>query len=51
MRSIFGISKKWYSKTVSKIDILIGESKETIQKLNDQYVSPSGATSSETNEG
>jgi hypothetical protein len=43
MRSLFGIGKSWYTKTVTKIDTLIGESKETIQKLNDQFVSPSGA--------
>jgi len=43
MRSLFGIGKRWYTKTISKIDTLIGESKETIQKLNDQFVSPSGA--------
>ena len=44
MRSVFGVGKRWYDKSISKIDTLIGESKETIQKLNDQFVSPSGAT-------
>jgi len=50
MRSLFGIGKRWYTKTISKIDTLIGESKETIQKLNDQFVSPSGAIKPERGE-
>jgi hypothetical protein len=42
MRSLFGLGSKWYSKAILRIDTLIGESKLTIQALNDQYVSPSG---------
>jgi len=42
MRSLFGFGKKWQQKTIEKIDRLIARSKESIQKLNDQYVSPSG---------
>jgi hypothetical protein len=50
-RSIFGIGKRWYNNTIKKIDILIGKSKETIQKLNDQFVSPSGVNKQESNQG
>jgi len=41
-RSLFGFGKKWHHNTVEQIDRLIAKSKESIQKLNDQYVSPSG---------
>jgi GTPase Era involved in 16S rRNA processing len=51
IRSIFGIGKKWYSNTINKIDNLIGKSKVTIQKLNDQFVSPSGAIEKNSTQG
>jgi hypothetical protein len=51
MRSLFGIGKRWYINTINNIDNLIGKSKETIQKLNDQFVSPSGAIKQESNQG
>jgi GTPase Era involved in 16S rRNA processing len=51
IRSLFGIGKKWYSNTINRIDNLIGKSKLTIQKLNDQFVSPSGAMKQESNQG
>jgi hypothetical protein len=41
-RSLFGFGKKWQQHTIERIDRLIAKSKESIQKLNDQYVSPSG---------
>jgi len=41
-RSLFGFGKKWHHNTIEQIDKLIAKSKESIQKLNDQYVSPSG---------
>jgi ribosome biogenesis GTPase A len=44
-RSIFGFSgRNWHSGAKSKLDTLMTQSREAIQRLNDQFVSPSGDT-------
>jgi len=48
-RSIFGFGgRNWHKGTKSKLDILMTQGREAIQKLNDQYVSPSGLDKSPT---
>jgi len=47
-RSLFGFGKKWHQRTIEEIDKLIATSKESIQKLNDQYISPSGSANEDT---
>ncbi len=42
-RSLIGFSRKsWQSDTKKRIDQLVADSRALIQKLNDQFVSPSG---------
>ncbi len=42
-RTLFGFSgRNWHKATKSKLDTLMTQGREAIQKLNDQYVSPSG---------
>jgi hypothetical protein len=50
-RSLFGFGKRWHHHTIEQIDRLIATSKESIQKLNDQYVSPSGSMDTESSIG
>jgi len=41
--TIFGLKKRvWHKKTKGELDILMKQSRESIQRLNDQFVSPSG---------
>ena len=48
-KSIFASSgRTWQKKTKAKLDELIGQSKISIQKLNDQFVSPSGTLGEES---
>ncbi len=42
-RSIFGFGgRNWHKGTKSKLDVLMTQGREAIQRLNDQFVSPSG---------
>ncbi|RUM90084.1 MAG: dynamin family protein [Thermovibrio sp.] len=48
-KSIFAFSGRgWQKKTKAKLDELIGQSKKSIQRLNDQFVSPSGTLDKES---
>jgi hypothetical protein len=41
--SMFGLNKRgWHNRTKAKLDQIMTQSREAIQKLNDQFVSPSG---------
>ncbi|MEA3417978.1 MAG: dynamin family protein [Campylobacterota bacterium] len=41
--SMFGLNKQgWHNRTKAKLDRIMTQSREAIQKLNDQFVSPSG---------
>ena len=39
-RPTFGFGRNWHKKTKAKLDLLMTEGREAIQKLNDQFVSP-----------
>jgi len=42
---IFGLQKRdWHKRTKAQLDHLMKQSRESIQKLNDQFVSPSGSS-------
>jgi hypothetical protein len=42
-RSIFGFGgRNWHKSTKGKLDVLMTQGREAIQRLNDQFVSPSG---------
>ena len=42
-KSMFGLKKLgWHKKTKKQLEILMKQSREAIQRLNDQFVSPSG---------
>jgi hypothetical protein len=38
-RTIFGFGRNWHKNTKDKLDVLMAEGKQAIQKLNDQFVS------------
>ena len=46
-RPVFGFGANWHKKTVSQLNTLIAQSKKTIQKLNDQFISTSTNTEEE----
>jgi len=39
-RTIFGFGRNWHKNTKDRLDLLMTEGREAIQKLNDQFVSP-----------
>jgi len=39
-RTIFGFGPNWHKNTKAKLDLLMTQGREAIQKLNDQFVSP-----------
>jgi hypothetical protein len=46
-KPIFGLGRRgWHKETKVKLDMLISQTKRAIQKLNDQFVSPSGTEES-----
>lgn len=46
--SMFGLNKRgWHNRTKAKLDQIMTQSREAIQKLNDQFVSPSGINKKE----
>ena len=48
-RTTFGFGRNWHKNTKAKLDLLMTQGREAIQKLNDQFVN-SSATTNEKNE-
>jgi hypothetical protein len=46
-RPVFGFGRNWHKKTKVKLDLLMTQGREAIQKLNDQFVSPMSTANEE----